>query len=565
MQNYLDGGEAILEAFRNLDIDYVMSSPGSEWGPMWEALARQKVGNKDGPTYLSCWHETLAVNLAWGYTAVTGRLQAVLLHAGAGLLQGSMGIHAANATGIPMIVMSGETLTYGEEDGFDPGRQWYNSLSIVGGPNRLLEPIVKWANQITSSATLYETVMRTAQMAQRTPAGPTYLSVPIETMLHEWTPPAKQRKVPAAQRPRAADADIERIAGLLVESEYPVITTETVGREADGLAALVELAELLAIPVIESYVAKYTNFPKDHPLHQGFSFEAHLNDADLVLSVRNRCPWYPPSNSPANATVIAVEESPFDETMVYQNLDADMFLEGDVVTSLRLLSDAVRAAGIDGARVEARKARWATAHDKLQEGYRAAEADARKESPIAPVWLAAALSEAMPENAVYVDETTTHRRAIQNHLRCNGTHDYVKVPTGLGQGLGCALGIKLAYKNRPVVSLIGDGAFLYNPVPQSLGLSMEADLPILIVVFNNSSYEAMKNNQLSYYPDGTGAQHNLFYGAPIKGPDYAEMGKPFGCVGWRVEDPDVLVSTLRQALAAVEDGKTAIVNVVLGA
>ena len=85
MQNYLDGGEAILEAFRNLDIDYVMSSPGSEWGPMWEALARQKVGNKDGPTNLSCWHETLAVNLAWGYTAVTGRLQAGLLQWGGGL------------------------------------------------------------------------------------------------------------------------------------------------------------------------------------------------------------------------------------------------------------------------------------------------------------------------------------------------------------------------------------------------------------------------------------------------------------------------------------------------
>ena len=70
-------------------------------GPLWEALARQKVGNKAGPVYLSCWHETLAVNLAWGYTTVTGRPQAVVLHAGAGLLQGSMAIHAANASGLP--------------------------------------------------------------------------------------------------------------------------------------------------------------------------------------------------------------------------------------------------------------------------------------------------------------------------------------------------------------------------------------------------------------------------------------------------------------------------------
>jgi len=95
MKNYLDGGEAILEAFRKLKIDYIMSSPGSEWSPIWEALARQKLDNKPGPTFVESWHETLAVNMATGYTLMTGRPQAVLVHAGVGVLQGSMGIHGA--------------------------------------------------------------------------------------------------------------------------------------------------------------------------------------------------------------------------------------------------------------------------------------------------------------------------------------------------------------------------------------------------------------------------------------------------------------------------------------
>lgn len=565
MRNYVDGGEAILEAFRDLGVDYVMSSPGSEWGPVWEALARQQVGGKDGPTYLSCWHETLAVNLAWGYTAVTGRMQVVVLHAGAGLLQGSMGIHAANASGTPMIVMSGESLTYGEDPEFDPGRQWYNSLSVVGGPHRLLEPVVKWCTQVPSIATLYETVVRTAEMAKRAPAGPTYLSVPIETMLNEWTPPARRRIVAPAPKPRAADADIEAVAELLAASDYPVITAESSGHTAEGFAALVDLAELLAIPVVESYVAKYSNFPKDHPLHQGHIFAPHLNDADVVLMARNRIPWYPPSNSPTNATVIAIDEAPFDPTMVYQNLQADRFLEGDVAASLRLLADAVRALGFDDAKIEARRARWQAAHEEMQAGYRAAEAEARGKDRIDPVWLCAALSEAMPKDAVYVDETTTHRIPIQKHLKWNAPHDYVKVPTGLGQGLGTALGIKLAVPERPVVSIIGDGAFLYNPVSQSLGLSMEADLPILIVVFNNTGYQAMKNNQLNYYPDGAGKQNDIFLGHPIDGPDYAELAKPYGGVGWRVDDPEKLVGVLKEALAAVEGGKTAIVNAVLSA
>ena len=82
MKNYVDGGEAILEAFRKLKIDYILSSPGSEWSPVGEALVRQETGNREGPAYIDCWHETLAVNMATGYTLMTGRPQAVLVHAG---------------------------------------------------------------------------------------------------------------------------------------------------------------------------------------------------------------------------------------------------------------------------------------------------------------------------------------------------------------------------------------------------------------------------------------------------------------------------------------------------
>src|SRR5689334_1204099 len=107
MKNYLDGGEAILEAFRKLKIDYIMSSPGSEWSPVWEALARQKLEKRAGPTFIESWHETLAVNMAAGYTLITDRPQAVLLHAGVGALQGSMGIHGALQNEVPMVVKIG--------------------------------------------------------------------------------------------------------------------------------------------------------------------------------------------------------------------------------------------------------------------------------------------------------------------------------------------------------------------------------------------------------------------------------------------------------------------------
>ena len=87
MKNQPDGGEAIVEAFRRLGVEYIVTSPGSEWSPVWEALTRQRVDARSGPQFIQCWHETLAVNIATGYTMMTGRPQAVLLHAAAGMLQ----------------------------------------------------------------------------------------------------------------------------------------------------------------------------------------------------------------------------------------------------------------------------------------------------------------------------------------------------------------------------------------------------------------------------------------------------------------------------------------------
>ena len=115
-----DGGDAILEALRKLDVDYIISSPGSEWPSVWEALARQEVNEEPGPKYINTWHETLAVAMAQGYTRMTGRRQAVLLHAGDGELQGSMGIHGAFQGEIPMIVASGEPANNGEQVDFEP-------------------------------------------------------------------------------------------------------------------------------------------------------------------------------------------------------------------------------------------------------------------------------------------------------------------------------------------------------------------------------------------------------------------------------------------------------------
>jgi acetolactate synthase-1/2/3 large subunit len=561
MRNTLDGGEAIVEAFRKLNVKYILSSPGTEWAPVWEAMANQIQSGNSGPKLMDVWHETLAVDIAAGYTLITGEMQGVLLHAGSGLLQGNMGIHGAFIAGVPMVVISGESMTYGEQPGFDPGAQWINNLSIVGGTTRLVEPIVKYASVAGSPHTVYEHVVRAGEIAQRTPQGPTYLAVSTETLMDEWNPPEVVRSVPDAPRILTAPEDIEKFADLLANAKCPVVLTEAAGQDVEGYNALLELCELMALPVVEKMGALFANFPKDHPLHQGHNFQQFWDEVDLSIVIRARAPWYPPSERPPHGSVVMIDEVPHRTSMVYQSHQADMYLEGDVAQTLRDIAAAMKARGLDEAAIEARRDKATKIHDALM-AKRAAEHEAAgKQKDINPIWLCACLGEVMPKGTTYIDEVTTHTGLLRQHIMWNEPQSLITRQGGLGQGLGLSLGVKLAKPESPVVTLIGDGAFLYNPVLQSLGASRDFDIPIMVVVFNNAKYAAMQGMHLKMYPGGIAVDTDVYHGTHINAPDLTKIAEAFGAYGERVEDPTKLKQALQNGLKAVSEGRTAIIDV----
>lgn len=564
MKQYIDGGEALLAALRASGVEYLFSSPGSEWAPAWEAIARQKHEGRPGPTYLDLWHETVAVGMATGYTLVTGRPQAVLLHAGPGLLQGSCAIHGALLSGAPMLVMSSESVTYGERPGADPGSQWYRNLSVVGGPHTWVQGYVKWANEVGGIEVLYEMLVRTLELASRAPAGPCYLNVPVEVLLTAWTPPQYTRPTAHAGRKLTAPEEIEALAERLAAARNPVILTETAGRDARTVAALVELAELLAVPVIEPQSAVCTNFPRTHSMHLGASAEPFMQTADLVLLINCRAPWYPPSNKPPHATTIVIDEVPQRPHIVYQVLHADAYLEGEVGETLRQVVQALKKRGYDQDVIDSRRAMHTTAHAAQIAAMDDAETKASGNEAIDPVLLVKTLRELAGEEATFVDETITHSRVLQQYLRKSEAKRYHYVQGGLGQGIAVALGVKLATPDRPVILAVGDGTFLYNPVVPSLAAARDYGLPLLIVVFNNRQYLSMKFNHLRAYPDGAAVNTGYFPGVSLATqPDLAEFARPFGMFCATVSEATALADTLRSGLDAVRSGRTAVVNVML--
>lgn len=555
MTDRIDGGEALLAACRSLGVDVIFSSPGSEWAPVWEALARQSRDGTDGPRYVDLLHETLAAAMATGYWIATGRPQVVLLHAGPGLLQGACGIHGALLTGAPMVVCSAESLTYGES-GRDPGSQWYRNLSVVGGTQAVAAPFVKWSTQVGSIGTLYGTVLHAAEIATRGPAGPVYLNVPVEVLLEPWSPPAiATRPVPPRGNRVSTPEDLDAAARRLVTAERPVIVTESAGRHPDGFGALAELAELLAVPVVEPQSAVCANFPRTSVLHRGGDPTALVAEADLVVLVCCRAPWYPPSNRPDGPEVLVVDDVPHRAYADYQVLAADQYLEGDVGPTLRALTQTAKALGVSDERVATRTARLSAP---------AAPPAARPAAGpgVEPAAVVDCLRELLDPNASVVDETITHSRVVQQRLRAERPERYTYVQGGLGQGLGVALGLKMADSDREVALVVGDGSLLYNPVVQALSASQLLELPLLVVVFNNHSYASMKLNHLRFYPDGAAVEQSDFRGVDLSGqPDAAALVAPFGMLGRTVTEPDQLRSAIEEALASVRRGVTALVDV----
>ena len=155
----MSGGEAILRVLRTMGVEKIFASPGSDWAPLWDALAKPYQPGEI-PEYISSRHEETAAAMAIGYAKATGKLPALVLHTTVGALHATMALRAALHERIPMVVMAGESIAFAEAASTPPGRQWLRLLSDVGGPARLVEPCVKWSFGMNSGLLLPHTIQR---------------------------------------------------------------------------------------------------------------------------------------------------------------------------------------------------------------------------------------------------------------------------------------------------------------------------------------------------------------------------------------------------------------------
>jgi acetolactate synthase-1/2/3 large subunit len=556
------GANALVEILNGYGIDHLFCSPGSEWPPLWEELARRAAQGERAPAYLNVRHEETAVAMASGYAKATGRLPAVLIHTTVGTLNAGLAMRAAYHEEVPMLVCAGESIDFGEMPGFNPGGQWIRYLADRGGPARFAEPCVKWSFGVNSRAVLASSIHRACQIAMTPPCGPVFLSLPFE-FLFEEVAGAVPRSYPKPSSQGPAPELLDQAARMLASSSRPLVIAETVGRDVAAVQTLVELAELLAAPVVESTRQMYLNFPRQHPLHGGYDPSAYLGNADLVFLVGAVAPWHPPSAGPsAAAKVLTLDVNPLRPDLPYWGYQVDVSLAGEIGPALAYIVQCIRSAHAPRNRAE-RLAALREQHRKRAQEWNAEAVDAKGAKPIDPRWFCRVLNAVLPEGAIVVEETIMHRTPIVQLLdRVLPGHFFGAESGGLGLGMGMALGLKCASPENPVVALIGDGSFNYNPVLAALGFAQEYARPMVTIVMNNAGYLSMKRGITSLYPQGWAARTNNFPGWAISpNPRYAELARAFDARGETLEDPADVEAALRRAFEAERSGRSTLIDV----
>ncbi|MBI4525779.1 MAG: hypothetical protein HY695_18440 [Deltaproteobacteria bacterium] len=557
----LTGAETLLRVLGGMGVEKIFASPGSEWSPVWETLADPR--SEGLPVYLTTRHEEIAVGMASGYAKATGKLPAVMIHTTVGALHATMALRGALHEQIPRVVLTGDSIGFGEDEGPDVGGQWMGHLADIGGPARLVERCVKWSFGVNTKAILPATIQRACQLATAAPRGPVFISVPMEFLFDKMTnnPPSENGSAPA---PTADPGGIKELAAILSAARNPLIISEEAGRSPSIVERMVELAELLGAPVVETRSTGCLNFPRNHPLHGGYDPQEYLKQADAVFFLGALAPWHPASKGPGPEVKIAVlDENPLRAELPYWGFKVDLCLTGEIESSLETLIESLKRLSKGDGEAERRAEKWRSRFEERNRKWKEEALSVKDKKPIDTRWVTYELSQVLPPDAMIVEETITHRLAVHRYLNSVKPGSYFAGSIGgLGTGLATALGVKAAAPKRPVICLIGDGSFNYDPALAALGVCQEHQMPILIVLFNNFGYLSQKSGVPRYFPEGWAVKNKKFVGVTITpSPDYATIAKAFDGYGEKVEDPAAVRPALERGLKAVAGGQVALIDI----
>lgn len=549
--------EDYLDALAANGIEHLFANPGTDFAPIIEAYARAARSNRKVPRPMVVPHENAAVAMAHGYTAVTSRPQAVMTHTNVGTANAINALIDASRDRIPMLLTSGRTPI--TESGPVGTRNvyihWAQEMFDQAG---MLREMVKWDYELRRADQIPDVVARAMDIATASPAGPVYLSLPREVL---GEPSAAERA--AAPRapyrpPMPAPSDIEMLAEWIAAARNPVIITGTLGRDPREATALAELAERYALPVVP-FNTRYFALSGAHPMFMGSQPGPLLAQADLVIVWESDVPWYPSQHAPpADARIVQIGEDPLYARYPMRGFPSHLTIRAATLPVLEALANTLAERKPD---VAARRDALAKRSSALHAGWEA-EAEKGGTGEIGTLaWLNHCLREIVTPETTVISEYSFRQEYCP--LPSPGSLFGVSAAGGLGWGFGAALGVKLAAPERQVIAVLGDGAYMFANPTACHFIGQNQNLPVLVVVYNNALYGAVRRATLDMFPASTAAEGDGRLLAELgPAPAFERIIEAHDGHGERVEHPAELPGALQRAARAVREGRQALVNVI---
>lgn len=561
-------GTAFLEALQEAGVSYIFANLGSDHPAIIESLAQAKKENKKVPELITCPHEFVAMTAAHGYAQLTGKPQAVMVHVECGTQNIGGAIHNAFKGRVPVLVFAGAS-PYTQENELTGGRnEFIHWIQDVFDQRGIMRGYSKYDNEIRTGKNVKQLVFRALQFAKSEPKGPVYLMGPREVMEEEtekisldptlWEPIS-----PSAIPPQR----IEELVEDLLKAKNPLIVTSYLGRNPEAVEYLVKLSNRLAIPVIES-VPHTMNFPTDNPMHSGNQWNTPgqnelLAEADLVLVLDSDVPWIPMKNKPSNdATVYYIDIDPLKEEMPLWYIPSKRFFKADSQVALQQINQHLdNIYTVNTEDVEIRWAKISEIHDRKK------KENSLLEEPngdvITPEFLTACVRDVIDEDTIVLNEGISSYQAICTHIgpRKPGTL-HGSGAGSLGWNGGAAIGAKLAHPDKTVVSLTGDGSYLFSSPSVVHWMARRYNTPFLTVIYNNSGWKSPKLSTLGVHPNGVANELNHF-GVDFDPPaDLAKIAEAAGnAYAQTVKHPSELRDALREGFNLVKEGRSVVLDV----
>jgi acetolactate synthase-1/2/3 large subunit len=513
------GGEAIVSGLIANGVDTVFGLPGAQMYPLFDALAQ----NADRIRTVGARHEQACGYMAFGYGRSTGRPGVYSVVPGPGLLNTTAALATGWGCNTPMVCLTGQI-----PSAFIGRRRGH--LHEIADQLGTLRSLVKWAERIERPADAPALVAEAFRQAQSGRPGPVALEMAWDVMASsEDVPEAKAAVLEPGPRPDpAALAEAVR---LIRAAKCPIIMTGSGAQHAS--AEITRLAELIGAPVAAFRGGRGVTDeagPWGLSSYAAFRFYEHC---DLVIGIGTRLEM--PTMRWANMMAVMTR---LDGCRKLIRIDIDPQEMARLEADAGIVADS--AAGV-AALIEALAGHQAPDNRAAIEKARAEAAEAIRVVQPEMDYLAV-IRGVLPADGLLVEELC--QAGFASYFGYPVHKPYTYVSTGfqgtLGYGFQTALGVKVAHPDRPVVSITGDGGFLFGV--QELATAVQYGIGLVTVVFNNEAYGNVRRDQEQRYG-------NRLIGADLVNPDFMGLAKAFGLDGFSVSSPQELRPVLAAALA----------------